>query len=324
MPENNILIVTPAEAGQKLLRFLERKLKTPRPSLYRWLRTGQVRLNKGRAGADHLLEAGDEIRLPPQAQQELVRCGDNSAVDLHIEQRDLLPGLKIIHQDAFLLALDKPAGLPAQPGSKHIDSVSVRLKNSAQASAFIPAPAHRLDRQSTGLMVAGKTHLYQSYLHSLFAAEKPLLEREYLLWVKGIVELLPETEFVDYLAAQTNSGGMERMGVVSAAGTKASRAAAFYSTIKILCESPCGQATLLKARLLTGRKHQIRAQCAGRGHALIGDGRYGGPFFGKMLLHSFRLHLPGCADFRGQSFPEYNLQSLPVWPTPFDVAGLAV
>jgi len=325
MPESNLLFVAPAEAGQKLLRFLERRLQAPRPSIYHWLRTGQIRVNKGRVKAGHLLATGDEVRLPPQALNEIPQGDslDNSAAHLQINPRELLPGLRIIHQDEYLLALNKPAGLPVQPGSKHVDSVSVRLRNSAGTSVFIPAPAHRLDKQCAGLLVAGKTHLYQCYLHSLFAAEKPLLEREYLLWVKGILELLPETKFVDFLTPKTNTGGTERIkAVTSSDNAIASKAAAFYTTIKVLHDSPCGQATLLKARLLTGRKHQIRVQCATRGHEIIGDVRYGGPFFRRMLLHSFRLHLPACPDFRGQSFPEYNLQSLPEWPAPFDVAWM--
>lgn len=387
MSEANILTVTREEAGQKLLRFLERRLNAHRPELYRWLRTGQIRLNKSRAKAESIINAFDEVRLPPQALELIIVQSSPTTASYtgthkitNREQKGIpdypysqktkkIPenassSLPVLLEDDNILIINKPAGLPVQLGSGHTDSIASRLKEKAALSglAFAPAPAHRLDKQSSGVLVAGKTHLYLRYLHSLFSGKssemsggisvdisgakeaescsnrKALLERDYLFWVSGLWNLESETLLQDTMVQVHDKQGMERMACLATAqggnsytidklpdvpcaakATKGLAASARFQVLKQLQRSPCGSATLLKARLLSGRKHQLRVQCASRGYPIIGDTRYGGARFCTMLLHATHIFIPAVDNFYGQSYPAYKVQVLPDWTNPFTV-----
>ncbi|MDR2893796.1 MAG: RluA family pseudouridine synthase [Deltaproteobacteria bacterium] len=360
-------IINEAEAGVRVLRFLERRLSLPRPLLYRWLRSGQVRVNKGRVKADYLLCVGDELRLPPQAAAvppSLPAASGNAPVP-----QDLGPGLRLVQADKHVLLLCKDSGLPVQPGSGHTDSVSQRLKlfagpleagapafteageNSLRAGtgAFAPIPAHRLDKQSSGLIVAGRTHIALRRLQELFSQKSgtadhasmiadssnenkalpqgdlsPVMpamlpiERRYLVWVAGDFRLAAGIVLEDYIGPETGSDGRERMAVAEAGQEGVKQARGVYRILRFMPASPCGPASLLEVELLTGRKHQIRVQCASRGHPVIGDRRYNGPFFERLLLHAYKLTLPG-GDFMGESFAAVHGLALPDWPEPFKV-----
>lgn len=175
------LTVSPQEAGMKLLRFLERRLLEvpPKSILHRWIRTGQVRINGSRAKPFTLLAEGDKVRIPPFAPAR--DTGEKHTPEV-LSQR-LGPGLKVLDISPELIVLAKPGGLPCQPGSGHADSVSARLTNVFSDFPFIPAPAHRLDRQTSGLLLAARTHAAQKELHTLFRDGG--IGKEYLAWVKG-------------------------------------------------------------------------------------------------------------------------------------------
>lgn len=309
--------IHPAEAGQKVLRYLERSLDLPRPLLFRWLRTGQVRVNKCRVKHEQCLEAGDELRLPPQAEAHLrmpLRAPVQGDESLQISQDVLGGDLRIIFQDDQLLVLDKPCGLPVQPGGKHNDSVSQRLAAAAEGAAYKPSPAHRLDKACSGVLLAAKTHACGSCLHGLFA-DKTRLERDYLAWVSGIWNLPANTLFTDNLGQSAGSDGLERVAVFREPEHKTHTAQAIFETLKTIDESPVGPATLLRVRLLTGRKHQIRVQCSSRSHPIIGDPKYLGPKFRRMLLHAVSVSIP-----EGVSIASGRFSSMPDWPAPFDVS----
>lgn len=316
--KHNIRIIGEAEAGVKLLRFLERGLGLPRPLLFRLLRTGQVRLNKGRTKPETVLLAGDEVRLPPG----LVMPGPADAAgppspEVQPEAPDLGPGLEVVQVGKHWLALNKPAALPVQPGSAHEDSLSARLRLAFAGAPFLPAPAHRLDKQSTGLVLAGRTPLGQRWLSALFAGDKRELGRVYLVWVAGKWADEGAVTLRDHLAQKRGPDGLERIYIIpEAEGGK--EALAVYRPLQYLAQSPCGPASLLEARLLTGRKHQIRVQCASRGHPVIGDRRYNGPLFRQMLLHAAKIELPAEKDYHGESFAAASLGVDPPWPAPFN------
>jgi 23S rRNA pseudouridine955/2504/2580 synthase len=364
--KENIYIITRAEAGMKALRFLERRLSLPRPLLFKLLRTGKIRINRSRVKPEHILAVGDEVKIP----RSLYAQGGNgtdqpafSSMQAAVPERErkngscaagqapsLGPGLDVVYMDEYLLVLNKAPGLPAHPGSKHTDSVSARLDKAFEGSYFIPAPAHRLDKQSSGLILAGRVYQAQRHLHRLFSACKAELDRRYLVWVSGVWDLPDKTLFRDCLGQKKGADNLERMYVLENTEDGV-EAVAEYRTLKILsavvtrqagaCSpqeltrpariyraNPCramlagglcpplskhlkrkghkaGQkafpagradlnnATLLEVRLLTGRKHQIRVQCASRGYPVIGDARYAGPSYAPMLLHACKITLPG-------------------------------
>lgn len=285
----NKLEVGPAEAGQSILRFLERRLSCPKASIYRWLRSGEIRVNGGRGKPDRVLKAGDLVRVPPQAGAG----GGQSLAACVLEQGALGDDLRIIFQDDELLVLDKPFGLPVHGGTRHKDSLSSRLKAACGEGEYVPAPAHRLDLHASGLILAGKTHAAQTSLHELFRESKLELEREYLCWVRGnaAVTFAEPLLCSDFLAEKIDSKGRERMAVVTDAEGKEARA--FYHCLDVREDAKFGTISLVRARLLTGRKHQIRVQLASRRFPLLGDWRYGGSRLVSMMLHASRVVVPG-------------------------------
>ena len=266
------LTVSDEEAGQKMLQFLVRRLGFARSMLHRWIRTGQVRRNGSRAGAFDRVEAGDSIRVPPfalrmAAVSETVAASGGPLPDIVAE----LPGL---------LVLNKPAGLPVQPGSGHADSVASRLAAHFAHLPFKPTPAHRLDKDSTGLLLAATSFERLRTLHEAFTRRE--LKKDYLTWVEGIWQQDGLCTLRDLLE---KTGGFGQEKVRSGRGREA------------LCEVVClrreERRSLLRVTLLTGRTHQIRAQLSVRGHPICGDVKYGArPRRGGLLLHAFSMELP--------------------------------
>lgn len=189
------LTVSAAEAGMKLLRFLERRFggEICRSALYKWIRTGQVRVNGGRATPHGVLAEGDAVRVPPFAAPRAL--GGEPCPALLAEEgetasdrspapgapTDLGSGLALLATAGDILVLNKAAGLASQPGCG--DSVAARLRCAFQGSVFVPAPAHRLDKHTSGLMVAGLTHRAQRHLHEL--VKEGGMVKEYLAWTCG-------------------------------------------------------------------------------------------------------------------------------------------
>lgn len=311
----NTMEIGPAESGQKLGRFLERRLNLPRALVYRWLRGGQVRVNGKRAKPERILEAGDVLRLPPWAESG----GGEALRPCPVERHSLGADLEIVFQDDDILVLDKPYGLPVHGGTRHKDSLAARLKAACSEGFYVPAPAHRLDLQASGLIMAGKTHAAQIRLHAFFREAKYELEREYLCWVRGDASLTfaePVT-CVDFLAVKRDAKDRERVFVINAteladfpddSPEAPKEARAIYHCLELRRHEKFGPLSLIRARLLTGRKHQIRAQLAARAFPLLGDWRYGGTRQSSMMLHAWRVTLPP-----GEAEAPRVFTSIPPW-----------
>jgi len=288
--------VTPAQAGQKLIQYLKRAAGADVPGsvFMRWIRTGQVRVDGRRAKPFDRLEEGQSVRLPPFAVTSALRDapkdeGQGAPVEIDIAAET----------DSWLV-IAKPAGLPVHPGSGWADSVQTRI-NAAYADApFIPVIVHRLDRDTSGLLLAAKTHRALTSAHEAF--KRGLAVKEYLCWARGFWELSALKQPVELCDLLEKSGarGQEKMHAGSG------RQARLTAT-PLVIES--GR-TLLRIRLHTGRTHQIRAQLCSRHHPVIGDAKYGG---GKppMYLHAWRLAL----------FEE-RFEALPPWTGTFAVNAL--
>lgn len=225
-----ILEVVASEDGMKLLRFLERRLAehVPNAALHKWIRSGQVRVNGGRSKPFARLAAGDLVRLPPFAQARSLNTQTGSpaggpaaefpgrkialpssaASPIPARTPDLLahlgPDIHIVAHTPLLLVLAKPAGLPCQPGSGHTDSLSARLASAFAGAPFIPAPAHRIDRHTSGLVAAGLSHSEQQRLHALFASGG--VRKEYLAWIWGDWTPLGPCLLEDRLVKQSTAG----------------------------------------------------------------------------------------------------------------------
>ncbi|WP_415713749.1 RluA family pseudouridine synthase [Maridesulfovibrio sp.] len=259
--------VTKSEAGQKLIRFLERRVggAVPRSAIMRWIRKGNVRVDKGRCKPFDLVKEGQAVRIPPYQAEET-----------KLKQ---LPALPIIYEDDDYLAVCKPAGLPTQGGTGHDDSVADRLLSMFADAAYKPAPAHRLDRDTSGVILAGKSHQGQKMLSDFFA-DHGEGGKFYLAQVEGRWPHEGRTELRDKLEKR---GAKGREKVFAGAGKDA---------LSSVYPVEAGEkSSLLMVRLHTGRTHQIRVQLSSRGFPIIGDVKYGGRK-GKMRLHCLCIKTP--------------------------------
>ncbi|MBQ3060131.1 MAG: RluA family pseudouridine synthase [Desulfovibrio sp.] len=290
--------VTEAESGQKILQCLQRRLHLPQNLLHRWLRTGQVRLNGGRCKAFTRITTGDIIRLPPFALKMAAQSGASPAISTNSKQSPLPP---LLGESGDILAFFKPAGLPTHPGTGHRDSLASRLHTYYMQADFIPTPAHRLDRDTSGvLLVAASYTALRTVQDSI---RQGLLSKEYLAWVHGCWPW-PEEHLLCHVLRKTVQQGFEKMRPVSLEDGMGKEARCL---IRPLRRSP--QNSLLQVHLLTGRTHQIRAQLALEGHPIMGDTKYGEALHsdGRMYLHSLRVSLPTRLHFA----------CLPHWPAPY-------
>ena len=315
------LTVSRAEAGQKLLNFLQRRVEAATGEFHRWIRTGQVRVNGSRAKAFDRVEEGDLVRVPPFA--VFLPAGGDTAAASGKESRPASPrpqspgtkkssSLRIVHEDEDILVIAKPAGLPVQGGTGHSDSVAARLATERAGADFVPAPVHRLDKDTTGLLVAGKTYAAVRQLTDALAGrggEAP--RKEYLAWVEGLwpftLEHGPE-ELHDFLAKDQKAQLMKTVRGNKEEEGQEARCIVTALESRRFPEGPQGRTyTLLLIQLLTGRTHQIRVQLASRGHAIVGDPWYGKATSDGLKLHAFRLSLP----LPGKATK--TLELLPLW-----------
>lgn len=326
------LVVTAAEAGQKLVQYLQRRCGAPQSAIQRWVRTGQVRINGGRCKPFDRVAEGDVVRVPPFALAE----GNGGAAAAPNREADREPGrssgdvpgkavpplpvvpplplpppLLIVGRAEGLLVLLKPAGLAVQPGTGHDDCVTARLAAHYAGADFLPTPAHRLDRDTSGLLLVATSYARLRALSDAFAAREGLV-KEYLAWVVGYWPHEGAQTLRDRLEKQ-GAPGREKVRRVAPAGAAGPAELAELGRDAACTVTPLRRgdaASLLLVRLHTGRTHQIRVQLAGRGHPVMGDRKYGGPACDNgMLLHAVRLALPG-----GERFT-----ALPDWTGPWKV-----
>ncbi|WP_415719595.1 RluA family pseudouridine synthase [Maridesulfovibrio sp.] len=276
--------VTKAEAGQKLVRFLERRVGSdvPRSAIMRWIRKGNVRVDKGRCKPFDLVREGQIVRIPPYHAEDF--------------QQKHLPALSIVYEDDNYLAVCKPAGIPTQGGSGHDDSVADRLLSMFAEASYKPAPAHRLDRDTSGVILAGKSHQGQKNLSDFFA-EHGEGGKFYLAQIEG---RWPQECWTDLRDKMEKHGpkGREKMQVGSGKEALSSVVPLDVGRDK----------SLLMVKLHTGRTHQIRVQLSSRGFPIVGDAKYG-VAIGRMKLHCLRIKTPW---FTASCLPDWdNIPDIP-------------
>ncbi|GFK93689.1 Ribosomal large subunit pseudouridine synthase C [Fundidesulfovibrio magnetotacticus] len=270
--------VSHAEAGQKLVQYLGRILPdTPGSVFMRWIRTGQVRVDGKRAKPFDRLSVGQNVRIPPFAAAE---SSPPAAASSEIPQ---LPGLQLAGFDDLYLAIAKPAGLPVHPGSGWTDSIQTRLAQAFAGQPFVPTIVHRLDRDTSGVLLAARTHNALTSAHQ--ALKDHQAAKEYLCWTTGRWNLSPPGQTVELTDRLEKAGdpGLQRVQT----GDSGKEARLLATPLAILDDR-----SLLLVRLLTGRTHQIRVQLASRGHPIVGDPKYGSGS-PPLRLHAWRVTLHG-------------------------------
>jgi len=256
-----VVEVGPEESGRKLVTFLEARLgPLPAGFFMRLVRTGQVRVDGRRCKPFDRVLTGQKVRIPPVDVQQRPKTSPT------------LAGIDAVFENEEMLLVDKPAGLPVHRGTGWTDSVHDRLKERFAGHVFVPVPVHRLDRDTSGILLCAKTHDFLRAMHAAW----PLVTKAYLCWVEGSWSGTGWRTIVSDLAkAETGSGEQ----VVSGHGKRA------VSHVHPLSWS--GQRSLLLVVLGTGRTHQIRVHLADDGHPIVGDPRYGRG--GGLLLHAAAL-----------------------------------
>ncbi|WP_430734809.1 pseudouridine synthase family protein [Halodesulfovibrio aestuarii] len=300
MGQVEFVVVTPEEAGQKLLQFLQRRVdkEVPKSAIMRWIRTGQVRLNKGRVKPFVRLKQDDIVRIPPYTVDESALSSEQKKAREDSASNNI--ALNIVNESDGLLVLHKPAGLPVQPGTGHQDAVTTRLKIQYVDAPFCPTPAHRLDKNTSGLLLVATSYTRLQELHKLFRNEHAL-GKHYLAWVEGRWEHPETVQLYDKLSKQAQVDGKERMETGNGKES--------LCTVTPLLVT--NKKSLLHISLQTGRTHQIRVQLSSRNHPIIGDTKYGAsPNPQGMLLHAWRIILPT------ESFV-----CMPTWKSPFFVGN---
>ena len=249
-----------AEAeGPRSDHFLLRTLKgVPKSHIYRILRSGEVRLNKGRVGPDVRLAPGDVVRIPP------VRTATPALPDRRPAVRAFR--LVILHEDDALLAVDKPAGLAVHGGSGIALGLIEQLRATRPEARFLEL-VHRLDRDTSGVLLIAKKRSALTFLHGQLRDGE--VDKRYLVLVRGPWPNAKRKVDVPLHKFSTREG--ERRVRVEEAGRES---ITIFRREKIWAQHEPPLA-LLEAELQTGRTHQIRVHLAHIGHALAGDDKYG-------------------------------------------------
>lgn len=267
-------------AGQRLDNFLVTQLKgLPKSRIYRLLRKGEVRVNRGRVGPDYRLEAGDSIRLPP------IRLAQPKPTPETADFQWLAE--RVLHEDDVLLALDKPAGLAVHAGTGVSTGVIEALR-ALRPQAPMLELVHRLDRDTSGCLLIAKDRRTLLALHAQLRAGR--IEKRYVALVRG--HWPAKLREVSAPLERGRVRGGEQMVGVTADGREA--------VTRFAVRERFEGATLVGIQLLTGRTHQARVHTAHVGHPIAGDDKYGVREFNRetralglrrLFLHAEQLHL---------------------------------
>jgi 23S rRNA pseudouridine955/2504/2580 synthase len=252
--------VTEDEAGQRIDNYLLARLKgVPKSHIYRILRSGEVRVNSKRVGASDRVAAGDRIRVPPVRVAER----DETVPAPHFK-------LPILHEDDALIAIDKPSGLAVHGGSGVAHGVIESLRSMRPEAKFLEL-AHRLDRETSGVLLVAKKRVALVALHEMMRERD--MDKRYLAGVAG--RFRNELQRVQLaLAKRVTAEGDKRVSV-SEAGQSAET---IFRRV-----SRGAEHSLLEAQLITGRTHQIRVHLAHLKHPVLGDDKYGDYELNKAL-----------------------------------------
>ncbi|HEY2256502.1 MAG TPA: RluA family pseudouridine synthase [Variovorax sp.] len=296
--EVRFLTVDEESAGQRLDNYLFRHLKgVPKTHVYRIIRSGEVRINKGRVQAETRVAAGDVLRLPPV--RVAVRDEEQAAGAAAAAPAREFP---LLFEDDALLALDKPAGVAVHGGSGVSFGVIEQLRRARPAARFLEL-VHRLDRETSGILLVAKKR------SALTALQDQFREREtgktYLALVEGdwpANRKVLDAPLAKYLlppAAGATEPGERRVRVVARDHPDAMRAVTLVRVLaRFALPGDAEGQSLLAVTIKTGRTHQIRVHLASAGHAIAGDDKYGNfernrllqkRGLKRMFLHAWRL-----------------------------------
>jgi 23S rRNA pseudouridine955/2504/2580 synthase len=262
-------------AGQRVDNFLLRECKgVPKSHIYRILRSGEVRINSGRVDATYRLQEGDRVRIPP------LRLGAKAA-----PSKPPKIDLPLLYEDEGLIAANKPAGLAVHGGSGISYGVIEQLRAARPEAKFLEL-VHRLDRDTSGLLLLAKKRSVLTAMHELIRTGH--MDKRYVALVQG--KWPSGKQQVKLKLQRYVTGAGERRVSVDDEGRES------HTVFEL--ERAFGAYSLLQAQLKTGRTHQIRVHLAHLGFPIVGDDKYGDFDLNKrlakqglkrMFLHAWKL-----------------------------------
>jgi 23S rRNA pseudouridine955/2504/2580 synthase len=278
----SLLTIDEQSEGQRLDNFMLRVCKgVPKTHVYRIIRSGEVRINKGRAQVDTRLALGDIVRIPP------IRLTDNAAPEAtqqqsgpaHTPPREF----PILFEDDHLLAIDKPEGVAVHGGSGVSFGVIEQLRRARPQAKFLEL-VHRLDRDTSGILLIAKRRSALVNLQAQFKARET--GKTYLALVKGAWPA--KLKVIDlplhkYLVNGGEEDGERRVKVVAKDDPNGMRSITLVKVAKLVKLPTGDEASLLEVTIKTGRTHQIRVHLAHHGHPILGDDKYGDFELNKQL-----------------------------------------
>lgn len=296
------------EAGQRVDNYLLRVCKgVPKTHVYRVIRAGEVRVNKKRVTPDYRLQVDDDLRIPPMR------------LATRVERAVPAAEFPILFEDADLLIVDKPAGVAVHGGSGVSFGVIEQLRQARPQLKFLEL-VHRLDRETSGILMLAKKRSALVALHAQFQAGPgeggKTIDKRYLALVKGRVA--NDRQHVKVALRKTVSASGER--VVHVADRRDDTAQVAHTVVNVV--ERYADATLVEAELRTGRTHQIRVHLAHLGHPILGDERYGDFELNKRLakagLKRMFLHAASLTIEHPRTGEALNVQApMPVECTRF-------
>ncbi|MDO4698859.1 MAG: 23S rRNA pseudouridine(955/2504/2580) synthase RluC [Pasteurellaceae bacterium] len=269
------------EAGQRLDNFLLAKLKgVPKSLIYRIVRKGEVRVNKGRTKPDYKLQATDLVRVPP------VRVAEKNDVPISTKLNKVAElESQILYEDDVLLVINKPSGIAVHGGSGLSFGVIEALRALRPEARFLEL-VHRIDRDTSGILLVAKKRSALRNLHEQL--REKVVQKDYLALVRGQWQSHVKVIKAPLLKNELASG--ERIVKVSEQGKP--------SETRFSIEERYASATLVKASPVTGRTHQIRVHTQFAGHPIALDDKYGEREFdnkmqqfglNRLFLHAYAI-----------------------------------
>ena len=294
VPAVKTVCVDENNAGQRVDNFLMRHLKgVPKTHIYRMIRAGEVRVNKGRVGADTRLNDGDLVRVPPVRISERV-AEKAQAMAQGVPAREFA----VLMEDEHLLVINKPAGVAVHGGSGVSFGVIEQLRMARPQAKFLEL-VHRLDRETSGILLVAKKRSALKNLQDQFRERQT--GKTYLAMVRGQwpakLKVLDKPLHKYLLDGQEAQAGERRVKVVARDDPDG-----MPSVTLVRVRENLANASQLEVTIKTGRTHQIRVHLASEGHPILGDDKYGDfelnkllarasavPGLKRMFLHAWRL-----------------------------------
>ena len=343
-PQVKSVTIDEDDAGQRLDNFLMRHLKgVPKTHVYRIIRSGEVRINKGRASADTRVKAGDVVRLPPVRVSERV-AEKSQAMAAQVASHAPAKSFPVLFEDDSFLAIDKPAGVAVHGGSGVSFGVIEQLRMARPQAKFLEL-VHRLDRETSGILLVAKKRSALTNLQNQFRERET--GKTYLALVLGrwpsnkkVLDKSLHKYLLDSKAGVPGSGE-RRVKVVAKDDPNGMPS---LTLVKVLAASDASTEgvmgySLLEVTLKTGRTHQIRVHLASEGLPIAGDDKYGdfdhnkalakavgSASLKRMFLHAWRFQCshpvtgkrlelraelpPELAQFLGHVLPDAPTTSL--------------